>query len=92
MNWAERVGVVRKGGLEEGVQKELSLEELPPPHPWQTGQGAGDGLSKQRQRWGGCGGGVRVLGGRPGLVEVAQGGLFMPSKGTACSVRSSFGV
>lgn len=56
MNWAERVGVVRKGGLEEGVQKELSLEELPPPHPWQTGQGAGDGLSKQRQRWGGCGG------------------------------------
>lgn len=53
MNLAKRVGGVGEGGLEEGIQKELSLEELPPPHPWQTGQGAGDGLSKQKQLLGG---------------------------------------
>ena len=91
MNSATRVGVVREGGLEEGIQKELSLEELPSPYPRQTGQGAGDGLSKQKQLWGGCEGGC-VLEGRPGLVDAAQGGLFIPSKGTACSMRSSFGV
>lgn len=59
MNSAKRVGVVRVWGLEEGIQKELSLEELPSPHPRQTGQGAGDGLSKQKQLLGGGGGGVR---------------------------------
>lgn len=63
MNLAKRVGVVGEGGLEKGIQKELSLEELPPPHPWQTGQGVGDVLSKQKQLLGGwevgvCRGGV----------------------------------
>lgn len=57
MNSAKRVGVVRVWGLEEGIQKELSLEELPSPHPRQTGQGAGDGLSKQKQL--GVGGALR---------------------------------
>lgn len=49
----DELGQESRGGGGGGSQgrrpEELSLKELPPPHPWQTGQGAGDGLSKQKQ-------------------------------------------
>lgn len=53
MNLAKRVGLVGEGGLEEGIQKELSLEELPPPHPWQTGKERGMGFPSRSSCWGG---------------------------------------
>lgn len=75
-----RVGVVRAWGLEEGIQKELSLEELPPlPTPANRARSRGWALQAEA-----AGGGKRVGGCVLGAAQVwwMRPKVGLPSKGT----------